>query len=102
MAHSVVRNPIGERFSCTLSALYGGGIVPRVQHGKEIEMETEVSEWITLREAADYWSVTDRTIRNWIHAGRVRAVRVGPKLIRVDKKSIATLAPEVTGSGEGV
>jgi len=46
------------------------------------------NRWATLREAAEYYSVTDRTIRNWIADGRVAAVRVGPKLIRVDITSL--------------
>ncbi len=32
-----------------------------------------------LKEVADHFKVTTRTIRNWIAAGRVRAVRVGRK-----------------------
>lgn len=38
----------------------------------------------TISEAAEALSVSTRTIRRYIAAGRFKAYRVGPRLIRVD------------------
>lgn len=40
--------------------------------------------WINQREAAEYFGVTDRTIRRWIADGTLPAQRVGKKLLRID------------------
>lgn len=42
----------------------------------------------TVQEAADYLSVSAKTIRRYITAGLIRAERIGPKLIRVDMSSL--------------
>lgn len=41
-------------------------------------------ELIGLQEAADYCDVSYRTVRRWVASGRLRAVRVGPRLIKLD------------------
>ncbi|MCG7582776.1 helix-turn-helix domain-containing protein [Mycolicibacterium sp. OfavD-34-C] len=38
---------------------------------------------MNLKEAADFLGVTDRTVRNYIAQGRLKAHRVGPKLLRI-------------------
>ncbi|MDV6275065.1 helix-turn-helix domain-containing protein [Rhodococcus erythropolis] len=38
----------------------------------------------TIAEAAETLGVSTRTVRRYIAAGRFRAYRVGPRLIRVD------------------
>lgn len=40
--------------------------------------------YITLSEAADYLSVTDRTVRQMIADGRLTGYRSGARLVRVD------------------
>jgi excisionase family DNA binding protein len=52
----------------------------------------------TIRQAADYLTVDTKTIRRYIAAGRLRAYRVGPRLIRVDRESLMTLAQPVGGT----
>lgn len=44
--------------------------------------------YATLAEAADYLSVTDRTIRQMISDGRLRGYRSGTRLVRVDLNEI--------------
>ncbi|MGE3842423.1 MAG: helix-turn-helix domain-containing protein [Vicinamibacterales bacterium] len=39
--------------------------------------------YITQQEAADILGVTDRTIRNMAAQGRLRAYRLGPRMIRL-------------------
>jgi len=36
-----------------------------------------------VQEAAHHYTVSQRTVRRWIADGRLTAVRVGPRLIRV-------------------
>lgn len=56
---------------------------------------------ITQAEAADRLGVTDRTIRRWVAEGRIRAYRVGPRLVRVDSGDVdAMLAPIPTFGGD--
>lgn len=38
----------------------------------------------SIQAAAAHYGVSARTIRRWIAEGRLHAVRVGPKLLRVD------------------
>ncbi|OZC29937.1 helix-turn-helix domain-containing protein [Gordonia polyisoprenivorans] len=44
--------------------------------------------YVSLDDAADYAGVSTRTIRRWITDNRIAARRVGPRLVRVDLKSI--------------
>ena len=37
----------------------------------------------SVQEAAHHYTVSQRTVRRWIADGRLTAVRVGPRLIRV-------------------
>lgn len=44
--------------------------------------------YATLKQAAEYLGVTDRTIRQMIADGRLTGYRNGPRLIRVDLNEI--------------
>lgn len=44
--------------------------------------------YATLKQAAEYLGVTDRTIRQMIADGRITGYRNGPRLIRVDLNEI--------------
>ena len=44
--------------------------------------------YATLKQAAEYLGVTDRTIRQMIADGRLTGYRNGPRLIRVDLNQI--------------
>lgn len=54
---------------------------------------------ITLEEAAKACGVTILTMRRWITEGRLRAYRLGPRLIRVETEDINALF-EPMGPGE--
>jgi excisionase family DNA binding protein len=45
-------------------------------------------ELIGLQEAADYCDVNYRTLRRWIADGRLNAVRVGPRLLKVSLQEL--------------
>jgi excisionase family DNA binding protein len=46
---------------------------------------------ITIHQAAEALDLTPKTIRRYIASGRLKATRLGPRLIRVDKASLLTL-----------
>ena len=46
----------------------------------------------TVRQSADAMQVSLKTMRRWISEGRVKAYRVGPRLVRVDRESLLKLA----------
>jgi excisionase family DNA binding protein len=62
--------------------------------------ETE-HELLTIREAAEVLRVSEVTISRWIKQGRLPALRVGPRAIRIrrdDLDKVVTPAPESADS----
>ena len=55
-------------------------------------------ELVGLPEAADYCDVSYRTIRRWIVDGRLKAVRVGPRLLKVSIADLDALQQPVGGA----
>lgn len=56
--------------------------------------------FVTLADAADFLSVTERTVRNYIARGQLTGYRLGARTIRVDVRELETLAtpiPTVAG-----
>lgn len=56
----------------------------------------------TLQSAADRLAVDTRTVRRWIAAGRLKAYRTGPRLLRVDIEEVDRLlrpVPNYADSG---
>lgn len=56
------------------------------------------SELIGLQEAADRCGVSYRTIRRWIADGRINAVRVGPRLLKINAEDVLALIRPVGGA----
>jgi excisionase family DNA binding protein len=50
---------------------------------------------VPIRQAADLLHVDPRTIRRYIAAGLLTAVRIGPRMIRVDRDSLTVLTRPV-------
>jgi excisionase family DNA binding protein len=65
---------------------------PRNRH------ERRHPELIGLQEAADRCGVDYRTMRRWIAAGRINAVRIGPRLLKLDAADLAQLVTPVGGN----
>lgn len=56
-------------------------------------------ELIGLTEVAELCDVNYRTVRRWIQSGRLKAVRVGPRLLKVKASDIdAMLRPVGDGA----
>ena len=58
---------------------------------------SELKHPIGIQEAADRLGVSYRTVRRWIAAGRLTAVRVGPRLLKVSAADLDTLMQPVGG-----
>lgn len=54
-------------------------------------------ELMSLQEAADYCDVSYRSIRRWIADGRINAVRVGPRLLKVAPADLDAIMQPVGG-----
>jgi excisionase family DNA binding protein len=61
-------------------------------------LERRHPELIGLQEAADYCDVSYRTVRRWVADGRINAVRVGPRLLKVDAADLDKLLQPVGGA----
>lgn len=59
--------------------------------------------WLSQAEAAEYIGVTDRTIRNYIARGTLKAHRIrGARFIRIDREELdSLLAPIPTVGAAG-
>ena len=53
--------------------------------------------WVSIQDAARYYSVSTKTSRRWIASGDLRAKRVGPALVRVEMGSLAALGRPLGG-----
>lgn len=49
----------------------------------------------SIQQSAEYLGVDPKTIRRYIAQGRLKAKRVGPRLIRVDRESLLALGTPV-------
>lgn len=53
----------------------------------------------SIAETAEYLGVCTKTVRRYIADGRLRAVRIGPRLIRVDGESVEALMRPIGKAG---
>lgn len=54
-------------------------------------MSTQLAQWPTIQQAAEALQVNPLTIRRRIADGTLEAQRFGPRLIRIDPRSLAAL-----------
>lgn len=60
--------------------------------------ERRHAELIGLQEAAERCGLSYKTIRRYIGSGRLKAVRVGPRLIKVDAADVDALVRPYGGA----
>ena len=54
---------------------------------------------LTLREAGEWYGLSERTLRRRIAEGKLPAFRVGPRSIRVTAEDVAALAQPIPTAG---
>jgi len=64
------------------------------------EAPTAARRWLSQQEAADYYGVTDRSIRNYVRRGSIKGRRLpGSRLMRFDRLQLdAALKPVPSGA----
>lgn len=45
--------------------------------------------WMTIRDVAEHYAVSTRTVRTWLSSGKLRAARGSPRLIRIHVDDLA-------------
>jgi excisionase family DNA binding protein len=50
--------------------------------------------YLSRRQTAEYLGITTKTVDRWIASGRLDAVRIGPRLLRIPVASIEALLTE--------
>ena len=66
-------------------------------------MVAQNTRYATVKAAAKHWNVSTRTIRRRIAEGKLKAVRVGPRSIRVAVEDVEQLGepiPTATDHGD--
>ena len=54
-------------------------------------MADELARWVTIKQAAAYYQISGHTVRRMIALGELKAKRIGPKTIRIDRESLLEL-----------
>jgi excisionase family DNA binding protein len=63
--------------------------------------KTRPQRLTSVENAAHYADVGTRTIRRWIANGRLRAYRVGPRLVKIDLDDVDKLAVPIPAANGG-
>ena len=51
----------------------------------------ELPRWVTMKQAAEHYQLSTRTVRRLISDGQLKARRIGTKTIRIDRESLLKL-----------
>lgn len=54
------------------------------------------NRYLTIDQTADAAGVTPKTVRRWIAAGILPAVRLGPRLVRIREDDLSALGQPLT------
>ena len=57
----------------------------------DVQPNTTTTPHLTVEAVADQLGVTEKTIYRYVKSGRLRAVRLGSRLLRIDPASVAEL-----------
>jgi len=62
------------------------------QSGETVRTETThrpaIGDLLAIRHAAEYWGCSETTVRNRIKEGSLKAVRMGPRMIRIRREEL--------------
>lgn len=58
--------------------------------------------FLSIRESSERYRLHQNTIRNLIACGKLRAIRLGPRVIRINQADLDALFTPVTGGEYGV
>jgi excisionase family DNA binding protein len=61
-------------------------------------IEAGLPAWVSIRQTADHLGLHDRTVRRYISRGLLKARRIGPRLIRVERESLLSLGRRIGGA----
>lgn len=56
-------------------------------------------QWLTIRQSAEAYGLSEKTIRRRISDGTLDASRIGPRLIRVSRESLEKLSRPLQVAG---
>jgi excisionase family DNA binding protein len=62
-----------------------------------IQTQADLPAHPSPKQGAEFLGVAEKTIRRYIAQGRLKAHRVGPRLIRIDRESLLKLARPIGG-----
>jgi excisionase family DNA binding protein len=63
-----------------------------------VQQTTNLPARPSIVQAAEFLNVDPKTVRRYIAQGRLKACRIGPRLIRVDRQSVLDLARPIGGA----
>ena len=67
-----------------------------------ITPETGQQKYISIKQASTITGLHANTIRNYIRIGKLKAVRVGARIVRIEKSELENLFAEYVGGEFGV
>lgn len=59
-------------------------------------------EWVTIQQAAEIIGVHANTVRNLINSGKLKASRIGLRLVRIERRDLDALFTPVVGGDYSV
>lgn len=62
-------------------------------------MQESLPDRASVQQTAGYLGVSVKTVRNYIASGRLTAIRIGPRLLRIERESIERLLQPVEIDG---
>ncbi|WP_280422148.1 helix-turn-helix domain-containing protein [Nocardia carnea] len=72
-------------------------MAPRTRTKPSLSTATRpgLEDLITLQEGAETLGVSVRTLRNWVYDELLTLYKLGPRVVRIDRKELASLAQPV-------
>ena len=62
------------------------------------QRQADLPAWVSIKATATYLSMSEKSVRRLIATGKLKAHRIGPRLIRVDRESLLALGRPIGGA----